>query len=133
MWLGRETKPRGPCSLIMLDTPALQRFDDETLPGFVRGSGLQLVLFGSHNGRPTLAQAQVFADLWADRHADIRFGYIDALCNGAARKRFAVRLLPTLLVVRDGNVIAKLEGFHDRARLEAALSDRIEVEVARAA
>lgn len=117
----------------MLDTPALQRLDDETLPGFVRGRGLRLVLFGSHNGRPTLAQAHVFADLWADRHADIGFGYIDALCNEAAKKRFAVRLLPTLLVVREGAVIAKLEGFHDRVRLEAALSDRLEAPVARAA
>ena len=117
----------------MLDTPALNRLDDETLPGFVRGSGLRLVLFGSHNGKPTLAQAHVFADLWADRHADIRFGYIDALCNEAAKKSFAVRLLPTLLVVREGYVIAKLEGFHDRARLEAALIERIEVELARAA
>jgi len=111
----------------------MQKLDDETLPDFVRGSGLSLVLFGSHNGKPTLAQAHVFADLWADRHSDIRFGYIDALCNEAAKKRFAVRLLPTLLIVRDGCAIAKLEGFHNRVRLEAALVDRMEVKLARAA
>ena len=111
----------------------MQKLDDETLPAFVGGGGLRLVLFGSHNGKPTLAQAHVFADLWADRHGDIDFGYVDALCNETAKKRFGVRLLPTLLVVRRGRVIAKLEGFHDRARLEAALSDRLEVEIARAA
>ena len=125
MWARRETKT--------FDVPAMKKLDDDTLPAFVRGRGLRLVLFGSHHGKPTLAQAHVFADLWADRHADIRFGYIDALCNEAAKKRYAVRLLPTLLVVRDGRVIAKLEGFHDRTRLETALVERLEAPVAIAA
>ncbi len=113
----------------MFDVPTMKKLDDETLPGFVGGRGLRLVLFGSYHGKPTLAQAHVFADLWAERHTDIRFGYIDALCNEMAKKRYAVRLLPTLLVVGDGRVIAKLEGFHDRARLEAALSQPIEAPV----
>ncbi len=105
----------------MFDAPALKKLDDDTLGAFVAGRGLGLVLFGSHYGKPTLAQAHVFADLWADRFNDIRFGYVDALCCEAAKKRYAVRMLPTLLLVRDGRAIGKLEGFHDRARLEAAL------------
>ena len=117
----------------MFDVPAMKKLDDDALPAFVRGRGLRLVLFGSHHGKPTLAQAHVFADLWADRHADICFGYIDALCNEIAKKRYAVRLLPTLLVVRDGRVLAKLEGFHDRTRLETALVERVEAPVAIAA
>ena len=117
----------------MFDTPTLKKLDDDTLSAFVRGRGLGLVLFGSHNGRPTLAQAHVFAELWADRLNDIRFGYIDALCCEAAKKSYAVRMLPTVLVVRDGRVIGKLEGFHDRGRLEAALQPRVEREPARAA
>ena len=105
----------------MFDAPAMKKLNDETLHHFVGAGGLCVVLLGSHNGKPTLAQAHVFADLWADRHRDIRFGYVDALCCELARKRYAVRLLPTLLVVRGGRVIAKLEGFHNRTRLEAAL------------
>jgi len=116
----------------MFDTPTLKKLDDDTLPAFVAGRGLGLVLFGSHNGKPTLAQSHVFAELWADRLNDIRFGYIDALCCEAAKKHYAVRMLPTLLVVRDGRVIGKLEGFHNRERLEAALEPRTE-RVARAA
>jgi hypothetical protein len=76
----------------MLGAQSMQKLDDETLPGFTRASGRGLVLFGSHNGKPTLAQARVFTDLWADRHNDLRFGYIDALRNEAAKKHFAVRL-----------------------------------------
>src|SRR3982751_5900136 len=97
------------CSLGMFDAPALEKLTDDTLPAFVKGRGLGLVLFGSHNGKPTLAQAHVFAELWADRNVDVRFGYIDALCHEAAKKRHAVRLLPTILVTRDGRVVDKLE------------------------
>jgi thioredoxin 1 len=109
----------------MFDTPTLKKLDDDTLPAFMSGRGLGIVLFGSHNGKPTLAQSHIFAELWADRFSDIRFGYIDALCSEAARKRHAVRLLPTMLAVRDGRVIEKLEGFHDRERLEAALETQL--------
>jgi len=116
----------------MFDTPTLKKLDDDILPAFVAGRGLGLVLFGSHNGKPTLAQAHVFAELWADRLYDIRFGYINALCCEAAKKRYAVRMLPTLLVVRDGRVVSKLEGFHARERLESALKQRVE-SLARAA
>ncbi|MBS0386143.1 MAG: hypothetical protein JSS00_12430 [Proteobacteria bacterium] len=82
----------------MFDIPSMQRLDDETFAAFVGGAGRGLVLFGSHNGKPTLAQAHVLADAWADRHSDTRFGYIDALCCELGRKRYAVRLLPTLLI-----------------------------------
>jgi hypothetical protein len=116
----------------MFDTPTLQKLDDDTLPAFVARRGLGLVLFGSHNGKPTLAQSHVFAELWADRLNDLRFGYIDALCYGAAKKDYAVRMLPTILVVRDGRVTAKLEGFHARERLEGALTQQAE-SLARAA
>ena len=116
----------------MFDTPTLQKLDADTLPAFVAGREPGLVLFGSHNGKPTLAQAHVFAELWADRLNDMRFGYIDALCCGAAKKDYAVRMLPTILVVRDGRVTAKLEGFHSRERLEGALTQRAE-SLARAA
>jgi len=116
----------------MFDMPTLKKLDDDTLPAFVAGRGVGLVLFGSHNGRPTLAQSHVFAELWADRNAQMRFGYIDAMCNEAAKKDFAVRMLPTILVVRDGRVAAKLEGFHSLERLEAALAPRA-AEIARAA
>ena len=116
----------------MFDTANLKKLDDDTLPGFVAGRGVSLVLFGSHNGKPTLAQAHVFAELWADRNAKMRFGYIDALCCEAAKKRYTVRMLPTILVVRDGRVVGKLEGFHARERLEAALEPRVE-QTARAA
>ncbi|MFZ2031316.1 MAG: thioredoxin family protein [Vitreimonas sp.] len=116
----------------MFETPTLKKLDDDALPAFVAGRGLGLVLFGSHNGKPTLAQSHVFAELWADRLNDMRFGYVDALCSEASKKHYAVRMLPTILVVRDGCVVGKLEGFHARDRLEAALEVRVE-QVARAA
>lgn len=105
----------------MFDTPAMKKLDDETLPNFMAERGLSLVLFGSQCGGPSLAQSHVFAELWADNPGTLRFGYIDALCNDVARKRYAVRLLPTILAVRAGRVLAKLEGFHARKRLETLL------------
>jgi thioredoxin-like negative regulator of GroEL len=110
----------------MFDTPTHEKLDDDTLPAFVAGRGLGLVLLGSYNGKPTLAQSHVFAELWADRFGDIRFGSIDAPSCDTAKKRYAVRMLPTILIVRDGRAIGRLEGFHTRERLEAALEPRIE-------
>jgi thioredoxin 1 len=108
----------------------MHRLTEDSLPNFIAQPGMALVLFGASSGRPTLAQAQECADLWADRAAEIRFGHIDSLAHAAMAKTFAVRALPTMLVLRDGEVIAKLEGFHTRARLESALDARLEARAA---
>ena len=99
----------------------MERLYDETIDQFIAAEGLTLVLFGGELVRPTMAQAEVIADLWGDYSNDVRFGHIDPMANDAARRHFGIRALPTMLVFRDGALLERHEGFRPRHRLETAL------------
>jgi thioredoxin-like negative regulator of GroEL len=100
----------------------MKRLDEESLRQMAEAPGAALVMFGHPTSRPTMAQAQAFAELWADCGEAAQFGYLDALMHEGAARRYAVRALPTTLLFRDGVLAAAFEGFHTRARLEAALT-----------
>ncbi len=103
----------------------MERLNEETLRDFIKAPGVSLILFGSNIGRPTLQQATEFAELWAERSVAARFGYIDALMHEAASKLHAIRVLPTILLVRDGTVIQTLRGYNSRAKLRAAVQTKM--------
>jgi hypothetical protein len=103
---------------------------DDSLPGFLSQCGFGYVLCGSHMCRPTLAQARAFGDFFSRLRNKLPLGFVDALCHPSALKRYAVRLLPTILVVRNGRVTDTLEGFHSPEQLEAALGERVELKPA---
>lgn len=97
----------------------MNRLYDETLHEFANAPGLCVIMFGAPNGRPSMAQAEIMAQTWADR-PDIRFGHIDALTNENATRLFRIRTLPTTLVFLEGALVAHLGGFQNRSRLEGA-------------
>ena len=99
----------------------MQRLNDDTLNAFLDQPGTTILMFGAPSGRPTLYQAEELAVLWAERSGDALFGHIDATSNDVARRDFAVRLLPTTIVLHDGAPVARFEGVQQRWRIEAAL------------
>lgn len=103
----------------------MQRLNSNTVHGFVRDADIAALMFGSPESETTMAQAIEFALAWADNSGDAQFGYVDAFDNIAAARSFGVRLLPTTLIVRSGQVIAKLEGRQPSLVIEAALRDAL--------
>lgn len=103
----------------------VERLNEETLRDFIKAPGVSLILFGSNIGRPTLQQASEFAELWAERSVEARFGYLDALMCEAATKVYNIRVLPTILLVRDGTVIQTMRGYNSRAKLRLAAQTKI--------
>ena len=99
----------------------MQRLNAHTVRRVVREADLAVVMFGSPESETTMAQAIEFALAWADTGDAAQFGYVDAFENIAAARAFRIRLLPTTLITRNGEVVAKLEGRQPSLRIESAL------------
>jgi hypothetical protein len=100
----------------------MQRLNNDTLQPFVNERGVSAIMFGATDGEATMAQAIDFADAWLDCHDEANFGYIDALENGAAARAYAVRVLPTTMIARDGEIVAWIEGRHASTVIAAAIT-----------
>jgi hypothetical protein len=101
----------------------MQRLNNETLQLFVHERGLSAIMFGAPDGEATMAQAIDFADAWLDCHDEANFGYIDAFANAAAARACAVRVLPTTMIARDGEIVAWIEGRHASTVIAAAIAN----------
>jgi thioredoxin-like negative regulator of GroEL len=99
----------------------MQRLNATTTHPFVRGAKNAVLMFGSPESEVTMMQALEFAFAWADNSDIAQFGYVDAFENIAAARAFGIRVLPTILIARDGAVVCKLEGQQRATRIEAAL------------
>jgi len=99
----------------------MQRLNSNTVQRFVREADIAALMFGSPESETTMAQAIEFALAWADNSGTAQFGYVDAFQNIAAARSFGVRMLPTTLIVRNGEVVARLEGRQPSMLIEAAL------------
>ena len=99
----------------------MQRLNATNVQRFVREADLAVVMFGAPESESTMAQAIEFALIWADNGDTAQFGYVDAFENIAAVRAYAIRLLPTTLITRNGEVVAKLEGRQGSRLLETAL------------
>lgn len=100
----------------------MQRLNDATLPDFVAGAEIATVLFGAPHGEASLDQAHAFAEAWVDQRHFAAFGYIDAFANISTARAYGVRILPTTFVLRDGDIVAKLEGRNAAPRIVAAIA-----------
>jgi hypothetical protein len=88
----------------------MQRLNDATLSDFLSEPGVSAVLFGAPDSESTMAQALEFADAWLECHDEAAFGYVDVFRNVTAARTYGVRVLPTTMIVRGGEVIAWIEG-----------------------
>lgn len=99
----------------------MQKLNNDTLQSFVSEPGVSAIMFGAPSGEATMNQALEFAEAWLACHDDANFGYIDAFANVAAARAYAVRVLPTTMIVRAGEVIAWIEGRHASPRITAEI------------
>lgn len=100
----------------------MQRLNTATLSDFVGEPGVSAVMFGAPHGEATMDQATQFAEAWLDRHDEASFGYIDAFANVAAARAYAVRVLPTTIIVSDGEIVAWIEGRCSSTRIAQAIA-----------
>jgi hypothetical protein len=108
----------------------MQRLNTAALSGFLSEPGVSAVMFGAPQGAATMDQAVQFAEAWLERHDDANFGYVDAFANVAAARSYSVRVLPTTMIVSDGEVVAWIEGRHSSIRIAQAIRDARRVPVA---
>ena len=84
--------------------------------GFVTGSRLAFVDFWAPWCRPCRAMAPVVRSL-AREYPDVAFGKVDTEAERSLAERFAVRLIPTYLLFRNGRVVERFPGVASRDRL----------------
>lgn len=82
-----------------------------TFDAFTARRGVSAVLFVAPPGEASMEQAIDFAATWAS-HPGTAFGYVDAFQDVALSRYFEIRVLPTTLVLRDGEEVVRLEGRH---------------------
>lgn len=88
----------------------MQRLNSATLKALCSEPGVNVVMFGAPHGEATIDQAIQFAEAWLECHGDATFGYMDTFENVAAARSHAVRVLPTTMIVNDGEIVAWIEG-----------------------
>lgn len=108
----------------------MQRLNNRTLNDFVSEPGVAAIMFGAPHGEATMDQAVQFAEAWLECHDDANFGYVDAFENVAAARSYSVRVLPTTMIVKDGEVVAWIEGRHSSIRVAQAIKTAERVPVA---
>ena len=84
-------------------------------------TGTALVEFGATWCGPCRMQAPVLAAI-ADKQPDMAVATVDVDQQPELASRFAIRSVPTLLVVVKGEVVERLTGFHPEAALTAILA-----------
>jgi hypothetical protein len=99
----------------------MQRLNTETLNDFLSKPGVSAVMFGAPQGEATMDQAIQHAEAWLECHDEASFGYVDAFASVAAARSYAVRVLPTTMIVRDGEIITWIEGRHSSIRVSQAI------------
>jgi thioredoxin 1 len=71
------------------------------------------------------AMGPIVEDLADEHRGRLKVVTIDAHANPATATRFAVRGVPTFLLVKDGRVVQQLLGAVTRTRLAAAVADAL--------
>jgi hypothetical protein len=98
----------------------VKRLSKMTFDGFAVRPGVAAVMFVAPSGEASMEQAMDFAATWAS-HPGMAFGYVDSFDDVALSRFFEIRVLPTMLVLRDGEEVARLEGRHGASSLSCAV------------
>lgn len=98
----------------------MKRLSREAFGPFVQ-DGVSAIMFLAPRGEASMAQAIDFAAAWAS-HPGPAFGYVDAFVDVALSRFFEIRVLPTTLVLRDGEEVVRLEGRCPAASIARAIA-----------
>lgn len=100
----------------------MQRLNTATLNVFLSEPGVRAVMFGAPHGEATMDQAIQFAEAWLECNDEASFGYVDAFENIAAAGSYSVRVLPTTMIVHNGEIVAWIEGRCSSIRVAQAIA-----------
>lgn len=91
---------------------------DATFDGEVLGQPIPvLVDFGAEWCHPCRKLDPLVEELSSEWGARVKVVHVDADANVATTMRFQVLGLPTLIVIVDGQPVARLQGFHPKKRI----------------
>ena len=108
----------------------MQRLNTATLSDFLSEPGVAAVMFGAPRGEASMGQAVQFAEAWLECHDEANFGYVDAFENVTAARAYCVRVLPTTMIVADGEPVAWIEGRHSSIRIAQAIRNTVRAPIA---
>lgn len=91
-------------------------FDDMT------GEGLSLIDFWAPWCGPCRMQSPVIEELDETMAGDVNFFKLNVDEEPKTAESFGIMSIPTLLIKKDGEIVEKLVGYHDRTRLEKVLN-----------
>ncbi|MDX2089678.1 MAG: thioredoxin domain-containing protein [Kofleriaceae bacterium] len=112
-----------PSASAAMTTEHLEAFTDANFAAEVLGSRLPvLVDFSADWCPPCHVLRPVIGKLADDYVGRLRVGVSDVDQNGEIATRYRIHSLPTLLVFRGGNVVARVEGGLPRPRLDTLLA-----------
>lgn len=84
--------------------------------------GLTVVDFWAPWCGPCRMQTPIIDKLSAELEGQVEFFKMNVDEEQATAQQFGIMSIPTLIVKKDGEVVEKLVGFHDEARLKDVLS-----------
>lgn len=93
-----------------------QNFEQET------NSGLTLVDFWATWCGPCRMQSPVIDELNEESDGSVDYFKMDVDANQATPSKFGIMSIPTLLVIKDGEVVDKLIGYHSKEQIEETLA-----------
>lgn len=100
---------------------ATVEIDPETLGRLLAAPGIVLLDFWAAWCRPCHLFRPVF-EAASDRHADLVFGSVDTDQQQGLAARFHVVSLPTLVILRDGQIVYSRAGVARLSELEALIT-----------
>ena len=86
------------------------RLTASNFPALVERSSLPVVDFWASWCEPCKAMAPIFAETTRELEPRLRFAKLDAEAEQALARRFAIRSIPTLVVFRGGQEVARQAG-----------------------
>jgi hypothetical protein len=100
----------------------MQRLAKHSFASFSDVAEICAILFGAPFGEATHAQAYDFAAASVG-HANIAFGYVDCFEDVSLSRRMAIRTMPTILIIREGVEVKRMEGYHTASYVSRCIRD----------
>jgi thioredoxin 1 len=89
-----------------------------------------LVFFSSERSGPARRMESLLAHLERKERQRLRLRRVDVDANPDLAERFKVKVVPTLVLVKDKRAVARLDGRTSAPRIEAMLEPHLEPELA---